>query len=42
MAHLVTLTGIYDLRLVSLSVFIALLAAYAALDLAGRITASRD
>ncbi len=39
--HVVTLSGIYDLRLVSLSVFIALLAAYAALDLAGRITASR-
>ena len=41
MDHAVTLTGIYDYRLVSISVFIALLAAYAALDLAGRVTASR-
>jgi two-component system sensor histidine kinase/response regulator len=41
MDHAVTLQGAYDLRLVVLSVLIALLAAYAALDLAGRVTASR-
>ena len=35
------LNGFYDYRLVTLSVFIAILAAYAALDLAGRITAAR-
>ncbi len=35
------LAGSYDMRLVSLSVAIAILAAYAALDLAGRVTASR-
>ena len=35
------LTGSYDFRLVALSVAIAILAAYAALDLAGRVTASR-
>ena len=35
------LQGFYDYRLVALSVFIALLSAYAALDLAGRITAAR-
>ena len=35
------LHGSYDLRLVTLSVVIAILAAYAALDLAGRVTASR-
>jgi len=35
------LTGSYDLRLVALSIAIAILAAYAALDLAGRVTASR-
>ncbi len=35
------LQGFYDYRLVGLSVFIALLSAYAALDLAGRITAAR-
>jgi signal transduction histidine kinase/CheY-like chemotaxis protein len=35
------LAGSYDYRLVAVSVFIALLAAYAALDLAGRVTASR-
>jgi len=33
------LIGSYDYRLVALSVFIAIIAAYAALDLAGRITA---
>src|SRR5665213_2311814 len=36
-----TLQGFYDYRLVALSVFIALLSAYAALDLAGRVTAAR-
>ena len=41
MDHAATLAGSYDYRLVAVSVFIALLAAYAALDLAGRITASR-
>lgn len=35
------LNGFYDYRLVLLSVFIAILAAYAALDLAGRVTATR-
>ena len=35
------LIGIYDFRLVALSVFIAILAAYAALDLAGRVTAAQ-
>jgi PAS domain S-box-containing protein len=35
------LVGSYDYRLVALSVFIAILASYAALDLAGRVTASR-
>jgi PAS domain S-box-containing protein len=35
------LIGYYDYRLVILSVFIAVLAAYAALDLAGRVTAAR-
>jgi two-component system sensor histidine kinase/response regulator len=41
MYHGTTLAGSYDYRLVAVSVFIALLAAYAALDLAGRVTASR-
>jgi signal transduction histidine kinase/DNA-binding response OmpR family regulator len=41
MDHEATLAGSYDYRLVAVSVFIALLAAYAALDLAGRVTASR-
>jgi signal transduction histidine kinase/CheY-like chemotaxis protein len=41
MDHAVTLTGAYDYRLVVVSVLIALLAAYAALDLAGRVTATR-
>src|ERR1700677_4216827 len=36
-----TLTGYYDMRLVILSIAIAILASYAALDLAGRITAAR-
>jgi signal transduction histidine kinase/CheY-like chemotaxis protein len=35
------LSGFYDYRLVTLSVLIAILAAYAALDLAGRITSAR-
>ena len=37
-----TLRGSYDFRLVSLSIVIAILAAYAALALAGRMTPSRD
>jgi len=36
-----TLVGSYDYGLVALSVLIAMLASYAALDLAGRITVSR-
>jgi Bacterial signalling protein N terminal repeat len=36
-----TLVGFYDDRLVALSVFIAILAAGAALDLAGRVTSAR-
>lgn len=35
------MTGSYDYRLVSLSVLIAICAAYTALDLAGRTTATR-
>src|ERR1700722_476213 len=35
------LAGTYDYRLVALSVLIATLASYAALDLGGRVTASR-
>jgi PAS domain S-box-containing protein len=35
------LAGIYDYRLVALSVLISLLASFAALDLGGRVTASR-
>jgi two-component system sensor histidine kinase/response regulator len=35
------LIGFYDMRLVILSIAVAILAAYAALDLAGRITAAR-
>ncbi len=35
------LVGIYDYRLVALSVLISMLASYAALDLGGRVTASR-
>jgi PAS domain S-box-containing protein len=35
------LVGFYDLRLVALSAFIAISASYAALDLGGRVTASR-
>jgi NO-binding membrane sensor protein with MHYT domain len=36
----IPLAGYYDYRLVALSVFIAVLAAYAALDLAGRVTSA--
>jgi PAS domain S-box-containing protein len=36
----IALTGTYDYRLVALSVLIAILASYAALDLGGRVTAS--
>src|SRR3984893_2810484 len=36
-----TLTGFYDLRLVAVSILIAVFAAYAALDLAGRVTSAR-
>jgi two-component system sensor histidine kinase/response regulator len=36
-----SLSGIYDFRLVTVSVVIALFAAYAALDLAGRVSATR-
>lgn len=35
------IAGSYDFRLVALSVFIAVLSSYAALDLAGRVTAAR-
>jgi PAS domain S-box-containing protein len=38
---IIPLPGYYDYRLVALSVCLALLAAYAALDLAGRITSAR-
>ena len=34
------IVGVYDLRLVALSILISILAAYAALDLAGRITSA--
>jgi two-component system sensor histidine kinase/response regulator len=37
-----TLTATYDFRLVALSVVIAIFASYAALDLAGRVTAARN
>ncbi len=40
-AHGSALVGFYDYRLVALSVLIAVFAAYAALDLAGRVTAAR-
>ena len=36
-----TFIGSYDYRLIALSVLIAMLASYAALDLGGRVTASR-
>jgi PAS domain S-box-containing protein len=41
MPNTVALIGSYDYRLVTLSVLIAMLASYAALDLAGRVTAAR-
>jgi len=41
MDHGAVLSGSYDLRLVAVSVLIAILAAYAALDLAGRVTATQ-
>jgi diguanylate cyclase (GGDEF)-like protein/PAS domain S-box-containing protein len=41
MAHGTALMGFYDYRLVALSVLLAMVAAYAALDLAGRVTAAR-
>ncbi len=40
-ANAAALAGTYDYRLVALSVLIATLASYAALDLAGRVTAAR-
>ena len=40
-AHSNLLVGFYDYRLVAVSVLIAIFAAYAALDLAGRVTAAR-
>lgn len=41
-AHpLLALPGVYDHRLVALSVLVAILASYAALDLGGRVTAAR-
>src|SRR6204780_5120546 len=41
MPNAAALDGSYDYRLVALSVIIAMLASYAALDLAGRVTAAR-
>ncbi len=41
-AHMVTIPATYDYRLVALSVVIAIFASYAALDLAGRVTATRN
>lgn len=40
-AHALAMSGTYDLRLVALSVLLAMGASYAALDLSGRVTASR-
>ncbi|HEV8493950.1 MAG TPA: MHYT domain-containing protein [Candidatus Angelobacter sp.] len=42
MDHSTIITSTYDYRLVALSVVIAICASYAALDLAGRITAARN
>src|SRR5258708_836117 len=39
---MITIPATYDYRLVALSVLIAIFASYAALDLAGRVTATRD
>src|ERR1035438_278263 len=41
MASEAALAGFYDYRLVALSVLLAMVASYAALDLAGRITSAR-
>src|SRR5258708_16182898 len=41
-AHMVTIPATYDYRLVALSVVIAIFAAYAALDLPGLVTATRN
>ncbi len=41
MAIETTLAGSYDYRLVALSIILAMLSSYAALDLAGRVTAAR-
>src|SRR5580700_482860 len=41
MATELALSSSYDYRLVALSVLLAILASYAALDLAGRVTAAR-
>src|ERR1700733_3669387 len=41
MPNAMALIGSYDYRLVALSVLIAMLASYAALDLAGRVTAAQ-
>src|SRR5437899_1981707 len=41
MTHEAALVGSYDYRVIALSVFIAIVSAYAALDLGGRVTASR-
>jgi len=41
MGHVLFLAGNYDYRLVALSIFISILAAYAALDLAERITTAQ-
>ncbi|WP_341273517.1 MHYT domain-containing protein, partial [Nostoc linckia] len=35
------MTSIYDLRLVALSIFIAVFSSYTALDLAARVTAAK-
>jgi NO-binding membrane sensor protein with MHYT domain len=40
-AHGPALSGYYDFRLVTASILVAVLAAYAALDLAGRVTATK-
>src|SRR6267142_1547100 len=42
MNTLVAIPATYDYRLVALSVVIAIFASYTALDLAGRVTATRD
>ena len=42
MTDVVALVGYYDYRLVVLSVLIAILSAYASLDLAGRVTTAHS